>query len=401
MSHFDHTFPNHGLRFLSASIHFLGVTVITYFLSRRLSAENLTSREAWRHISWPRLCLLLILLDSYLFILSAGLLIFGVGMRRDEHACSAGIYLCVVFYTSSKVLIYAFLTEKVYIVWENGVRRRLRSPVYLICMGTVVLYAAVILAMFFGRIAEFRSGDGACVIGLKPTASLPLLAYDLYINVLLTSLFLWPLLRLKNVNPRLRRVATPNLISASMAALGTSTVNIAILTILHGRELGWLCLGSCGLDVVLNAAALFWVTSSRLTSSSSEPQLARGAAPDDTRDLRSPGRPGVATVSAQALPPAVEFGWSPGAGAVPSMLNPESRDSASEVIPQIHVSTTSEVETSPPVRHAELEPESPTEASYDKPKSKLSLGVTNANERLVVDETQRHSEADSQKTLDV
>jgi hypothetical protein len=59
------------------------------------------------------------------------------------------------------------------------------------------------------------------------------------------------------------------------------------------------------------------------------------------------------------------------------------------------------VETSPPVRHAELEPESPTEASYDKPKSKLSLGVTNANERLVVDETQRHSEADSQKTLDV
>ncbi|KAJ7346131.1 hypothetical protein DFH08DRAFT_1008026 [Mycena albidolilacea] len=383
MSHVDHTFPNHGLRFLSASVHFLGVTVITYFLSRRSSAENLTSREAWRHISWPRLCLLLILLDSYLFILSAGLLIFGVGMRRDEHACSAGIYLCVVFYTSSKVLIYAFLTEKVYIVWENGVRRRLRSPVYLICMGTVVLYAAVILAMFFGRIAEFRSGDGACVIGLKPTASLPLLAYDLYINVLLTSLFLWPLLRLKNVNPRLRRVATPNLISASMAALGTSTVNIAILTILHGRELGWLCLGSCGLDVVLNAAALFWVTSGRPTSSSSEPNSPVGQRQMTPETSARPGAP----VSRQSQLKPFHLRSSSGGARAPAPF-------------QIHVSTTSEVETSPPVRHAELEPESPTGASYDKPKSKLSLGVTNANERLVVDETQRHSEADSQKTLD-
>ncbi|KAF7367971.1 hypothetical protein MSAN_00862400 [Mycena sanguinolenta] len=163
----DHTFPNHGFRFLSASVHFIGVTIITYFLSRRLSAENLTSRAAWTSITWPRLCILLILLDSYLFILSGGLLIFGVGLRRNGDSCSAAIYLCVLFYTSSKILIYAFLTEKVYIVWENGVRRRLRSAVYLICMGTVALYVGIILAMFFERIAAFRSGDSACVIGLK------------------------------------------------------------------------------------------------------------------------------------------------------------------------------------------------------------------------------------------
>jgi hypothetical protein len=159
-------------------------------------------------------------------------------------------------------LIRFSAAEKVYIVWENGVRRRLRSPVYLVCMGTVLLYVAVILAMFFGkgavlfqscirshfvisgRIAEFRSGDGACkkfraavsfahssyrrhrskAYSLPPTSGVRPVRHPFillmgpnqinlrYINVLLTSLFLWPLLRLKNVNPRLRRVATRTLV---------------------------------------------------------------------------------------------------------------------------------------------------------------------------------------------
>ncbi|KAJ7679374.1 hypothetical protein DFH06DRAFT_1166401 [Mycena polygramma] len=256
MSSASHTlFPNAGLQVLSAFIHFFGVTILTYFLSLRLSAEKLNSREAWARISWARLCILLVFLDSYLFMLSAGLLIFGVGLSRDSMSCGAGILICVAFYATSKVLIYAFLSEKVYMVWENGLRRRFKSPVYLVCIGTVALYIGVVASMIYGRIAEIRSGDGACVIGLKPMASLPLLSYDLYINVLLTSLFLWPLMRAKFVNLRLRRVATRTLI-ASLAALTTSTVNIAVLTILHGRELGWLCLASCASDVCTSTTAI-------------------------------------------------------------------------------------------------------------------------------------------------
>ncbi|KAF8126872.1 hypothetical protein K438DRAFT_1646896 [Mycena galopus ATCC 62051] len=262
----EDTFPNHGLQVLSACVHFIGVTILTHFLSRRLSAENLTSRKAWANITWPRLCILLVFIDSYLFILAGGLLISGVGLRRNGNSCAAGIYLCVVFYASSKVLIYAFLTEKVYVVWENGVRRRLKSPLWLLCMGTIALYVGIIVAMLLGRISGFNS-DGVCIIGLKPTASLPLLAYDLYINILLTSLFMWPLVRMKSANPRLKRIATRTLV-ASMAALTTSTVNITVLTVLHGREMAWLCLGSCGIDVVLNAGALFWVTSGRAASNS-------------------------------------------------------------------------------------------------------------------------------------
>jgi hypothetical protein len=32
--------------------------------------------------------------------------------------------------------------------------------------------------------------------------------------------------------------------------------------VLHGQELGWVCLGSCGADVTINALALFFVTGS-------------------------------------------------------------------------------------------------------------------------------------------
>ena len=96
------------------------------------------------------------------------------------------------------------------------------------------------------------------------------------INVIMTGLFLWPLVRSRLLNLYLRRVARRAVI-ASVLTLLASFVNILILTFLHGRELGWLCLTSCGSDVskrglrvtpklmveqvVANAGVLFWVTS--------------------------------------------------------------------------------------------------------------------------------------------
>ncbi|KAJ7198253.1 hypothetical protein GGX14DRAFT_525787 [Mycena pura] len=255
-------FPNTGTQVFSAFIHFVGVTCITYFLSRRLCVEELTTRRGWSRTTWPRLCVLLVLLDSWLFVFSTGVLIFGVGVEMNRILCAAGTYLCVAFYTTSKVLIYMFLTEKVYLVWGKSTRR-LRSPVYLICMTSVLLYVlAILVVVIFGRITLFRSTDdeGTCDIGLKPTASVPLLVYDLYINILLTSLFLWPLFRLRISSPIVKRVAARTLVAA-VATLATSTVNIGLLTGLRGGELGWICLGICGADVVLNAAAMFWVAS--------------------------------------------------------------------------------------------------------------------------------------------
>ncbi|KAJ7472550.1 hypothetical protein FB451DRAFT_1398761 [Mycena latifolia] len=267
-------FPSVVLQALSACLYFIGVTILTFFLSRRVMTEDLGSRQAWARLTWPRICILLVFLDSYLFLFSTGILVFGVGLQLNATACAAGIYLCILFYTTSKLLIYSFLTEKVYIVWDTQ-RRRLRSPVYLVCAITVGLYIAIILIVFLGRVEQFREGDGACVLGLRPSASLPLLSYDLYINILLTSLFLWPLMRSAHSSAQLRRVAIRTLF-ASAVALTTSTVNMTVLTIMKGRELGWVCLASCGLDVIINAAALFWVTGSPSQSSTSASSGPRG-----------------------------------------------------------------------------------------------------------------------------
>lgn len=233
--------------------------MLAHCLSRRLATEDLSSFRDLLQISWPRLCIILVFFDSWLFLLASGVLIFGVGLEYRYSVCSAAIYLCIGCYTGSKLLIYLFLSEKVHIVWSPlPGTKRFHSRIYIVCFATLCVYFVVILLMIFGRIHYFRE-DGTCVVGLRHLSSYPLLIFDLFINIFLTGLFVWPLLKSRFLNPSLRRVASRTLIGAA-AALTSSTTNIAILGTLHGEELGWICLGSCGADVIFNALALFWVT---------------------------------------------------------------------------------------------------------------------------------------------
>ncbi|QRV86564.1 transmembrane protein [Ceratobasidium sp. AG-Ba] len=252
-------FPNPGMQALSSVIHLLGVTVLAYCFARRTTFPDLTWSQVWSTVTWPRLCVILVLADSWVFVFLSGVLILGSGLSKDHTSCSLGIFACIALYALSKILTYAFLMEKVHVVWGGAHQPRLKSPVYRICLITMTPYVVIVLLMLLGRIAFIRS-DGACVIGLKRLASLSILIYDLYINVFLTAMFIWPLARSKLINPRLKTVATRTLVAACVA-LTTSTFNMAILTIMHGQQLGWVCLGSCGTDVTVNAIVLFWVTS--------------------------------------------------------------------------------------------------------------------------------------------
>ncbi|CAE7231597.1 unnamed protein product [Rhizoctonia solani] len=269
-------FPNGGMKILSAMIHLVGSSILAYCIARRIKTVRATSVNELKALSWPRVCVVLILIISWLFVFGgktvkpvpegmltvmpivAGILIHGVGMATSFNACEAGIYLCIWLYAISKVLIYAFLIEKVRVVWDIVAQPRLTSPVYLMCLFVVVPFCGVPILMVVGRIAFFREDTMACVIGLKPFSSLALLVYDLCMNIFLNAMFLWPLLRSKLINPRLRAVARRTLVAAA-AALATSIINIAILTAME-HQLGWVCLGSCGTDVTLNAMVIFWVT---------------------------------------------------------------------------------------------------------------------------------------------
>jgi len=174
-------FPNPGMQALSSVIHLLGVSVLGYCFARRTTFHDFTWGQIWSTITWPRLCVILVLADSWAFVFLSGVLILGSGLSHDHMSCSLGIFACIALYALSKVLTYAFLIEKVHVVWGGAHQPRLKSPVYRICLITMLPYAIIVVLMLLGRIAYVRS-DGACIIGLKRLASLSLLIYDLYIN---------------------------------------------------------------------------------------------------------------------------------------------------------------------------------------------------------------------------
>lgn len=130
-------------------------------------------------------------------------MISGVGLSFNQATCRGAIFLCIVFYASSKVLVYTFLgqfprlalthtnkpnhsAERVHAV-HPGVGR-LRSTAYRICLAFLTGYVVIIVLMLWGRISFLRDGtshrfpytditmdgsDNACVIGLiTPTCVL-------------------------------------------------------------------------------------------------------------------------------------------------------------------------------------------------------------------------------------
>ncbi|PPQ69194.1 hypothetical protein CVT25_006972 [Psilocybe cyanescens] len=254
-------FPSPGLQAMTALIHFLGLTTITHCISRRLQHENL-SIQGIRTMPWPRMAVVLMYIDSWLFILGSGILTFGFGLEHSEATCVTAAYLCVVFYSTAKFFVYAFLAEKAHIVWSpTKGERRLESSVYLCCLVSVSLYCIVMTLMLGGPIHETKE-NGACVIGLKPRASIPVLVYDLYINLFLTFMFIYPLVGSKVKSHVIRRLAVRTGVAA-IVALSTSTINIAVLIRLDGRELGWVNLSICSVDIIVNATAIFWVSGSK------------------------------------------------------------------------------------------------------------------------------------------
>ncbi|THU91344.1 hypothetical protein K435DRAFT_801318 [Dendrothele bispora CBS 962.96] len=237
-------FPSIGLQVLVCLVYFLGISTVAHCVSRRLP-DIIHIRQT----SWTRLLIPLVFIDSWLFLFTSGILIFGVGLETSLSVCMTGIFLCIVFYTSSKVLLYIVLMEKVHVVWSTSHNTpRMKSPVYLVGLGTILLYVVVAIVLIIGRVHYLSAKDGYCYIGLKFYASLTLLTYDLSAGV----------------------------------ALAMSTVNIAILTAWHGKERGWMCLACCTTDIIFNALALFWVTKDAQSNSTPGHNLESANGPDIT-----------------------------------------------------------------------------------------------------------------------
>ncbi|KAI8878537.1 hypothetical protein K501DRAFT_325979 [Backusella circina FSU 941] len=220
-----------------------------------------TFNVQFKFLSYSRWLVLVLYVLSWAFTMTAT--IFVSTNNGDFISCFLSEMACDIFYSGTKITIYSWLIEKIWVV-SHSRTSRLRTPSYRFHIILMLPYIAILTLMIVFHIAELEE-DGLCIIGLKPVASIPLLIYDFVFNTYMTILFIIPLMNTgKSVTvdwkaSRLHEVARRTLF-ASIVSLLVSFANILALTILQGRERGVLCLTCCTVDVTINVVTIHWVT---------------------------------------------------------------------------------------------------------------------------------------------
>ncbi|CAE6447757.1 unnamed protein product [Rhizoctonia solani] len=246
--------PSAAMLNLSALVYLLGLTIITWCIAHTTQRYPIWRKESWCNIPWPRLCLLLLFMDSWFYLFSTGILLHGAPPQHGVDRCSVGMLACILLYGASKGLIYLCMIERVHVVWSDGMPRW-RSPIYRFCFALLLPLGVIAGVMAFQKTAFVH--NGYCILGISRFSSLLLLSYDFCINIFLTMMFVGPLMRSSIRSPWLRAIAIRTSVAAFIALLSSGT-NVLILYVLDGKEMIWVCLGACGIDLTVNCIALFW-----------------------------------------------------------------------------------------------------------------------------------------------
>ncbi|KAK7702746.1 hypothetical protein SLS57_011184 [Botryosphaeria dothidea] len=238
--------------------------------------------------------IIIIYIDSFLFVFVTALF-KDIGLNDNPTICDGAILLCLICYMTTKIVIYLFLVEKAYIV-RGSHQSRLKDKLFLFnCFFMMLPYTIVVILNFVWRISYINNG-GTCIIGMEKRAMLPLIIFDVAVNVYLTALFLVPLRQLysykSNSNTMLHTMALRTFIG-SCATLTSSVANLTVLMVLKG-EPGWICLMLCNADILFSVLILHWVTSGDRTGQTTGRSYSREGAnpsnPDGTRARSSQNR---------------------------------------------------------------------------------------------------------------
>ncbi|KAH6658237.1 hypothetical protein BKA67DRAFT_656445 [Truncatella angustata] len=236
----------------------LSLTLLSAFFATRFNAIT-----SWRRLPLVSWLIFAIYTDSWLFVAIASVLRWGPGINSDNALCSSAIFLCLACYLSTKILIYFFLVEKAFVVW-GGRKSRLQSKLYIFNSFVMLsIFAIIGIFNFIYRIDYIENGK--CVIGMQRPVLIPLVSFDLAVNVYLTILFLIPLrstysfnMDKTSGNAKLRDLVFRTFIGAVTSTI-TCALNIIIMMALNG-EPGWVCLMSCNIDLLFDAIIVQYVT---------------------------------------------------------------------------------------------------------------------------------------------
>jgi hypothetical protein len=210
-----------------------------------------------------------------MFSASAAITTFGVGLNGPVE-CQAAVILCLVFYLGQKFLLYLFLVERTQVIPARQTSR-FRNWIYVSGLVIVIAgFSAVAAISFMWKVADYESLTGECFIGLPARVALPLLTYDITVNLLLTGVFLYYVKRyLQGSNlwaffrdsdrfdslqiaqnnegqitlPQ-RRLKTiiRKTFWGCILIMPSTIANMVVLAIMKGHQAGWMCLTFCTLD---------------------------------------------------------------------------------------------------------------------------------------------------------
>ncbi|KAF1850842.1 uncharacterized protein K460DRAFT_328129 [Cucurbitaria berberidis CBS 394.84] len=287
------------------------MSLITGMVGHRMRS---TDRHQLKNLSLTHVLIYLLYFFSMAFVFSAAVAESGLGLS-SYNVCRGAVILCLAFYTSSKVIMYLILVERAHALRAPYMRR---TYDWLWITGTLsiaAVFGTIAVTGFIWPIANISRKDGRCRIGLPQFVTIPLLTFDVFINVLLTLVFVYllsPLVRagslptaafpasrftkcfgslcsrsrarnsvdLHTSNQQRARTIEKLLwrtFIGSCLVLIPTVGNMASLTSFKGRELGWVCLTICSVDVTFTVCVFHWLT---LGSSEADERASTALVPD-------------------------------------------------------------------------------------------------------------------------
>ncbi|PSN73492.1 hypothetical protein BS50DRAFT_607105 [Corynespora cassiicola Philippines] len=221
------------------------------------------------------------------YIVVACVMVSGQGMWNYS-LCVAGTWICLMFYTIAKAIIYTYLVERVHVVRAPYLRRR-DDRIYLACMGMViVLYSAVSLNSYLHPVTQMEDYDGRCHFGIDGRTAIPIIAVNLFTDLVLTGVFFYllrPVVRQRGmatvsgflerskvvgperqepddgtaVQKNIRTLLKKSIIGSILIEIPTAA-NMIQFYVTEGKELGMICLAICMFDVVWDTLIIHWLT---------------------------------------------------------------------------------------------------------------------------------------------
>ncbi|KAE9982286.1 hypothetical protein BLS_006293 [Venturia inaequalis] len=137
----------------------------------------------------------------------------------------------------------------------------IKNQLYRFNIGVAIGPYLALWALTFAARLYYIDYRHICYLGIGRPILIPLIIWDLVLNIYLTALFISPLRKLysyqTNSNPGLRNMARRTFVGCVVSLLCT-IMNLAVQSILDGEQ-AWLCLMLCNTDVLMNVLVIHWV----------------------------------------------------------------------------------------------------------------------------------------------